>query len=497
MQKNHRKPTFAESMSSIMFMAVALIVGKGLLQWPTEICLLLSALFAGAIAVIRLGYDWDCLEKLIIDKIGAVMSPVLIVIFVGFMVATWSYSGTMSMLVVYGMKFINPTWFLPITFIATAFLSYVTGASWGAAASIGVALMGVGGGLGVPPPYTAAAVVTGAYFGDKLSPLSDSVNLASAVTRVPLYDLVKYLLWTTVPSTILTLIALGVMGLNMETHGVVSEESVEMIRQLEGLFKFGLLPLLPMAVILLGTFLRMPTVPVLIASSATAVVIGGAYQGLNWVDGLKAAMNGFDVSMLGADTGKLLPSVLELLNRGGLSNQGGFLAFIICAMGFAGIVTGTGMIDVAMDKLTKGVRSVGSAVLASGAQCLAINILTGSDGLNKIITTSLMMKKFLQLRTHPLVLARTLEDTGAMTAPLVPWSAAGLYMATTLGVPTIDYLPYCFLSFFSIGFALFYAYTGIKILKITDEEAHALAEERNVDLSDTAEEGTSASVARA
>lgn len=480
MSKPTRRPTFGESIACILFMAVALIVGKGMWKWPTEICLLLSAAFAGVTAVVRLGHNWESIEKLIIDKVAAVMSPVLIVIFVGFMVATWSYSGTMSMLVVYGMKFIDPKFFLAITFVATAFLSYVTGASWGSAASIGVALMGVGGGLGVPQAYTAAAVVTGAYFGDKLSPLSDSVNLASAVTRVPLYDLVKYLLWTTIPSTILTLIIYGVMGFTMETRGAVSQESIEMIKQLEGLFKFGLLPLLPMAVILLGTFLRMPTVPVLLASSFTAIIIGGAYQGFEWIHGLKATMGGFDVSMLKTDASKLLPSVVELLNRGGLSNQGGFLAFIICAMAFAGIVTGTGMMDVAMDKLTRGVRSIGAAVLVSGVQCFMINILTGSDGLNKIITTSLMMKKFLQLRAHPLVLARTLEDTGAMTAPLVPWSAAGLYMATTLGVATIEYLPYCFLSFFSIFFALFYAFSGIRILRISDAEAATMAVERNV-----------------
>ena len=487
MNKAIRRPTFPEAVVPIVFMALALIVGKGILKWPTEICLLLSAFFAGAISVVRLGHNWDSIEKLVIEKIAAVMSPVLIVIFVGFMVATWSYSGTMSMLVVYGMKFIDPKLFLSIAFVATAFLSYVTGASWGAAASIGVALMGVGNGLGVSEAYTAAAVVTGAYFGDKLSPLSDSVNLASAVTKVPLYDLVKYLLWTTVPSTILTLIIYGAMGFNIETRSAISQESVEMIAQLQSLYKFGLLPLLPMAVILLGTFLRMPTVPVLLASSATAIVIGGAYQGFDWANGLKSTMAGFNVSMLGTDTSKLLPSVAELLNRGGLSNQGGFLAFIICAMGFAGIVTGTGMMDVAMDRLTKGVRSIGSAVLASGVQCVMINILTGSDGLNKIITTSLMMKKFLQLRAHPVVLARTLEDTGAMTAPLVPWSAAGLYMAATLGVPTVEYLPYCFLSFFSIIFALFYAFSGIKIMRITDAQAQAMAKERSIVLD---EEGT-------
>ncbi|GBU09771.1 transporter IbgT [Gammaproteobacteria bacterium] len=480
MQKEIRRPSFLQALMPIIFMTFALIIGKGVLNWPTEICLLLSAVFAGLVAVVCLGYNWEMLEKLIVDKIAAVMPPVLIVIFVGFMVAAWCYSGTLPMLVYYGIKLIDPKLIFMIAFVSTAILSYVSGASWGAAASIGVALMGVGVGLNVSPAIMAAAVVTGAYFGDKLSPLSDTTNLAAAVTKVPLYDHIKYMLWTTVPPTIISLIFYGIVGLNLDVSQGVSEESNALLTQLQSLYKFGFLPLLPMIAVLAGTFLRMPTVPVMLASSVVAIFVGGMYQGFDWIHGVRSTMSGFDVSMLGVDTSILLPSVTELLNRGGLSNQGGFLAFIFCAMGFAGIVTGTGMMDVAMSRLTKSIRTCISAVITTEIQCVMINLLTGSDGLNKIITTNLMMKKFLQLRIHPIVLARTLEDSGTMTGPLIPWSAAGLYMATTLGVATIDYLPYCILSFCCLLLAPLYAFLDFKIIKLTDEQAYAMAAERGI-----------------
>ncbi|NOI68579.1 Na+/H+ antiporter NhaC [Vibrio sp. 99-8-1] len=483
-ENERRLPSFGEAMFPIVFMVLVLSIGMGVLGWPTGVCLLLSAACAGILAVVRLGYTWEDIEKFIVDKIAAVMPPVLIVIFVGFMVATWSYAGTLPMMVYYGMEIIKPEYLLVIAFVLNAILSYVSGASWGAVASIGVALMGVGIGLEVNLAMLAAAVVTGAYFGDKLSPLSDTTNLAAAVTKTKLYDHIKYMLWTTVPSTLVALAFFLVLGLNQETKGEIAGESLLLLEQLKELYSFGILPLTPMLIILLCTFLRQPTVPSMLLSSVVAILVGWQYQGFDLYNGISSTMGGFNVSMIGVDTADLLPAVSELLNRGGLNNNGGFLAFIICAMGFAGILTGTGMVDVSMGAITAKVKSRKSAIISSGLMTVIINMLTGSDGLNKIITTELMQKKFLQLRMHPLVLARTTEDFGTMTGPIIPWSAAGLYMATTLGVPTMDYLPYCVLFFFSMIFASSYAITGFKILTITDSEAEKLALERGINLTD-------------
>ena len=211
-----------------------------------------------------------------------------------------------------------------------------------------------------------------------------------------------------------------------------------------------------------------------------AVLVGWLYQGFELSEGIASTMKGFTVEMIGFNAEDQSSSVIKLLHRGGLNTQGGFLAFIICAMGFAGILTGTKMMDVAMNRITEKIKTTRSAILGSGAIAILINALTGSDGLNKVITAELMNKHFLKLRIHPKVLARTLEDFGTMTGPAIPWTAAGLFMATTLGVPTLEYLPYCLLFFFSMIFASFYAITNISIENITDEEAHEFARKQGI-----------------
>ncbi|WP_274048391.1 Na+/H+ antiporter NhaC family protein [Escherichia coli] len=430
------KPSFYVALTPIIFMMIVLVIGIGVMGWPASVCLLISAAFSCIIAMAKLKYTWDEIQGFIIDKISAVMAPVLIVIFVGFMVATWSYAGTLPMLVYYGMLLVAPAWLYAIAFFLNAVLSYVSGA----------------------------------YFGDKLSPLSDTTNLTSAVTKTKLYDLIKYLLWTTIPSTIISLLFFTWLGMIHTSTGSISPESMQMLVQLKELYKFGLLPLLPMLIVLCFTFLRLPTVPALLSSAFVAVLVGWLYQGFPLDEGIKATMSGFRLTMI-TDSTTLLPSVKELLEQGGLNNQGGFLSFIICAMMFAGILTGTGMMDVTLQSAANKIKSAFGAILASGVLAIIINLLTGSDGLNKIVISELMMKKFEDLNLSPLVLARTLEDFGTMSAPIIPWSAAGLYMATTLGVPTFSYLPYCVFCFCSMIFALIYASTGFRLLRFNEAKA--------------------------
>lgn len=462
-------PSFYVALTPILFMMFILCFGIGVMGWPASVCLLLSAAFSAIVAIIKLKYTYEELQGFVIDKISAVMAPVLIVIFVGFMVATWSFSGTLPMLVYFGMKLVDPSLLYVIAFILNAVLSYVSGASWGSVASIGVALMGIGTGLHADLPILAAAIVTGAYFGDKLSPLSDTTNLTSAVTGTKLYDLIKYLLWTTIPATVISLAFFTFLGFTNTSQGEISASSLQLLDQLSSLYKFGFWPLLPMLMVLLFTFLRLPTVPALLCSALMAILVGWLYQGFPLEHGIKATMGGFKLTMIASNPEALLPAVRELLEQGGLNNQGGFLAFIICAMMFAGILTGTGMMDVALQKAASKIKSVFNAILTSGILCIIINLLTGSDGLNKIVVSELMQKKFEALNLNRLVLARTLEDFGTMSAPIIPWSAAGLYMATTLGVPVHSYLPYCVFFFSSMVFALIYASTGFKLMKHEQE----------------------------
>ena len=484
--KGVRKPTFWEGMAPLIFMAIVLGIGKVKLNASTDACLLLSALFAGFIAIYRLGYTWVQLEGFIINKISAVMQAILIVLFVGFMVATWSFSGTMPMIVYYGIELLNPQFLYAFVFVSTAILAYVSGASWGAVASIGVALISVAEGLDLNLAITAAAAVTGSYFGDKLSPLSDTTNLAAAVAQVPLYDHIKYMLWTTVPGTILSIIIFTLMGLNQDiTAMTLAPETQTLLTQITEIYKFGFWPIVPMLVILICVLLQFPTVPSLIASGISGILVGTFVQGFDWLYGVNSAINGFNIAAVGIDPATLAPNVIDLLNRGGVSTQGGFVSLVFCAMGFAGIVAGTGMMEAAVMPLTKGLTGVGPTIVSTGVLSVAVTALASSDGLAKVITGELMLAKFLRQRIHPVVFARTLEDFGTMAGPLIPWAVAGTYMTTTLGVSTWEYFPYCFLSFFSMIAASAYAMTGFKIKRITDEEAVVMAAERGITLEET------------
>lgn len=474
-----RIPTFLESISPILFMAITIIIGKGIFDVPIEICLIIPTIFAGIIANKRLNYNWKSLEKMIIEKIYIIIPQVLIVIFIGFMISSWCFSGTLPMMVYYGMKIALPKYLIVISYLLSIILSYVSGTSWGAVASIGVAMMSIGDVLEINLAILASSVITGAYFGDKLSPLSDSTNLAASVAKIPIHDHIKYMSWTMVPSAIIAFFFYFIIGINTRMSGNITAASVQMLNQLKTIYNFKTMIVLPMIIVLLGTFLRLPTIPVMVTSGFIGVMIGVFYQNFPITLGLKSLICGIEMERL-TNSNNLSPSILDLLNRGGLANNGGFITFVLCSMGFAGIVTGTGMLYVLINPVIKLINNIGVLVLITEIECVVISLLTGSDGLTKIIPGELMTKKFLDLRVHPKVLARTTEDAGTMVCPIVPWSAAGIYMVSTLGVPVIEYLPYCILFFSSMIIAAIYAFTGIGIIRITDDEAVKMARERGI-----------------
>lgn len=476
LKKVKRKPTFVEAILPIIFMVLALVVGKGKFKFPTEICLLSSAIFAGLIAYWRLGMSFDEMQNSILEKIVKVMPSILIVWCVALLVASWMYSGTIPMLVYYGMQIVSPKLMLVAGFIIAAILSMFTGSSWSSAATAGVALMGIAQGLNVPLPQAAGAIIGGAYFGDKLSPLSDTTNLASAISEVDLYDHIRNMLYTTIPATIITLIIYFFMGRSIADGSVASAEVSTMLAQLNSMFDFNIILILPVLIILAGSLMKMPTLPVMIGSGFTALLLGVLYQNFDLLNGLNAMMTGFNTSMTGY-TGEVLPKVIKLLNRGGLKSQGGFLTFIFSAMIFAGIMGGSGMLDRAIGSLSTKIKSVPGAVFAVMLSCFGVASMTGSGGLTIVIPGEMFRKIFIKLKLHPLLLSRTLEDSGTLIMPIIPWTAAGLYMTSTLGVSTTEYLPYTFFCYLSMVFAMVYAFTGFSIKKLTDEEIKSLEEQ--------------------
>ena len=463
-----RKPTTAQALFPIVFMFVILAVGYGYMGLKTEFLMILAGLAAGVMAY-YLGFSWKEMLDAVIEKIGSAMPATLILWSVGLLIGGLMFCGAVPMIIYYGVQLVNPKFMLVTAFFASALLSVVTGTSWGAAGTIGVAMMGIAGGLGVSLPATAGAVVSGAFFGDKLSPLSDTTNLAPMAAGSELYEHIAHMLYTTIPATIIALIAYFVVGLKT-TGSLVRPESVEiMMDQLHSMFTFNPIILLPFVLVIAGSFLKWPTIPTMVISSFLCVVLGIVVQGFSLVDGTTALISGFDLTMTGFK-GEASAEVIKLINRGGVNSVTGTTVLVFCAMGFAGIISVSGMLDKVLELLLKKVKSTAGLVGSTIAACFTVALTTGSSYLTILVPGELFKDAYKKKGLAAKNLSRTLEDSGTVLVPLVPWSAAGAYMAVTLGVDTLSYLPWAIMNYTGIVMAIVCAVTGFGIAKSKPKE---------------------------
>ena len=417
-----------------------------------------------------MGYKWDDMQNAIVEKIASSLPATLILWSVGLLIGSLMFSGSVPMIIYYGVQMINPKFIILTAFLSSAVLSVVTGTSWGAAGTIGVAMMGIAGGLGVSLPATAGAVVSGAFFGDKLSPLSDTTNLAPMAAGSELYEHIKHMLYTTVPAALLAMVVYLFVGLNA-SGDLVRPESVQlMMDQLDTMFNFNIILLLPFVLVVLGSVRKWPTIPTMLGTSLLTVVLGAIVQGFSIVDGFTSLISGFDITMTGF-TGTPTEEVIKLINRGGVASVTSTTVLIFCAMGFAGIVSVSGMLDVVLDLLMSKVKSTAGIIISTIVSCFTVAFVTGSSYLSILVPGELFKDVYPKKNLHPKNLSRTLEDSGTVLVPLIPWSAAGAYMTATLGVDTLQYLPWAILNYTGIVFAIIYAITGFGIAKLDKNES--------------------------
>lgn len=467
--REKKKPTTVQALVPIVFMFVILAVGYGYLQMKTEFLMILAGVAAGVMAY-YLGFDWQDMQEAIVDKIASTLPATLILWSVGLLIGGLMFCGAVPMIIYYGVQIVNPKLMLVTAFLASALLSVVTGTSWGAAGTIGVAMMGIAGGLGVSLPATAGAVVSGAFFGDKLSPLSDTTNLAPMAAGSELYEHIGHVLYTTVPATIIALVIYFFAGLKTTGEFVTPENVRVMQEQLSEMFVFNPIILLPFVLVIAGSFLKWPTIPTMVVSSFLCVVLGVAVQGFGFVDGAAALISGFDLKMTGF-AGEASADVIKLLNRGGVSSVTSTTVLVFCAMVFAGIISVSGMLDKVLELLLKRVKTTAGLVGATIAACFTVALTTGSSYLTILVPGELFKDAYEKRGLAAKNLSRTLEDSGTVIVPLVPWSAAGAYMAVTLGVDTLSYLPWAVMNYMGIVVAIIFAVTGIGIAKIKPEKA--------------------------
>lgn len=462
MKDQEMKMPFGWALFCIAFLLVSMVLSVVWLDIPVHINLLCSIAITLGVAYLNNGHQWKPLADAI-DYGGKIcIQPTIIMMLVGCVIGSWIASGTVPMIIYWGLKIINPSVFLLTACIITAIVSISIGSSWSAAGTIGIALMGIGLGLGVNPGMTAGAIISGAYLGDKMSPMSDTTNLAPAVAEADLMDHIKSMMYTTFPAFIIALVIYAVLGLNHGSAGVDSEMVSSLLAAIEGNFNMNILLLLPAVVVIVMAALKCPSIPTLLVSILTAVILAMVFQGQNVTSITGILDSGFSI-----DSG--LPEFDKLMNRGGLQSMLWTASLGILGMLYGAIMEKTGLLPALLEKMKPLVKSTGGLITTVIVTCTVLLAATASQTLAIVVGGRMYVSEFKKKDLLPQTLSRTLEDSGTIISPLIPWSLCGAYMAGTLGVSTLEYLPYSFFCWLCPIIAIIYGFTG-KFLWKTGEK---------------------------
>lgn len=472
-----RRPiSLFEAALPLLTMLVCLVGGGFFFPMGTELLvftMFVAATVAGLIAV-RYGHSWADIQRSTGEKFAAVLPVILILLSIGMLIGSWMFSGTIPMLVYYGIKMINPQFMIVTAFLVTAAMS-LTGSSWASAGTIGVALMGVATGIDAPLAATAGAVVSGAYFGDKLSPLSDSTNICAIGANANLYDHIRNMVYTAGPSFLLALIVYFLAGVLTDAEaGVLPGNEHPLLAEIQLVYTVSWLVFIPAVVVLWGTLNRKPAALVMVSSSLAAMAVGIGVHGFSVHDAMIAAISGFDVSMVDSIVATESSETLgSLLNRGGVNSMAPTLIIILAAFLIAAGMDVSGGLDKLLHTMLRRARSVFSLVAATMASGATMIALTSHGGVTALIVGDLFQDAYLERGLAPENLSRSLEDSVTILEPLMPWTVSAIYMATTLGVATLDYLPwavFCMTGWmFSLLLAATFPYTGFGLKLLSQE----------------------------
>jgi len=471
-----RIPNLALAVSPLVVMLVVIVGGVLVFDLRVEVLLMIAATYAAFLAI-WLGHSWKEIEDGLVSQFSKAFPAILIVLCVGVVIGTWVASGTIPLLVYFGVEAINPKFIIVTAFLVTLVLSVATGTSWGSVGTVGAAFMGVAAAMGAPLPAVAGALVSGAYFGDKMSPLSDSTNLSAVAAGVNLYKHIQHLLWTTGPGAIICCIVYTIAGFWSAGNAPAEVSSMDdFLSQLQHLFHMsmpaGLLLLIPVVVIVVGSLMRLPSVPVMLASAAAAALLAIFVQGFSLKDTALAMMSGFTIEMFATshnssvDPSSLVDAIPTLLERGGMESMT-TIFLVVCAFGFVAALTVSGALDVVMAALMKIVHTNGQLIAITVIGGLVLIAATGTSTVSFLILGGLLRTEYIRRGLEARNLGRTMEDSVTVVEPILPWTLAGVFMATALGVPTLEYAPWAILCYSGVVFALLWGFTGFAVSKIT------------------------------
>jgi NhaC family Na+:H+ antiporter len=463
-------PVFA-----LVFMLSAGVVyfGDNSSYGPNQISLLLCMGIAIVIGF-KNGHTWAEMEKAIVHGISLSLGAILILLAVGALIGTWLLSGTVPTMIYYGLQILNPSWFYAASCVICGIVAMSIGSSWTTAATIGVALIGIAQGLNMDPAITAGAIVSGAYFGDKISPLSETTNLAPAVAGAELFAHIRNMMWTTIPSISTALVLFLVLGFN-EVSDASNTAIATLSAQLADQFNISLFNLVPLVILLVLAMRKVPAFP----SVAIGALMGAVWAVLFQSDLiLRLGGQGIDETTatikvvwtaffdgVSIETGNA--ELNKLLSGGGMASMLNTIWLIMCALSYGAVLEHLGMLQKFVQTILSTAKSIGGLIASTVATCIGTNLIAADQYMAIVMPGRMFKDEYERRGLHPTALSRTLEDSGTITSPLIPWNTCGAYMYSVLLVNPLDYIFYCFFNLINPVLAIVYGYLGFKIKRLS------------------------------
>ena len=455
-----KKASLALSSLAIVLIVAFIAVGIGVFNVNIAILLFLCWMIMWPFAA-HLGYSFSEMEGFAYEMAQKCIAPAAIILAVGMMIASFMAAGTVPTILVAGLKLITPKFFLALTFVMCCIMSVIMGTSWGTLGTVGIAMMGVGAGLGVNPAITAGAVVSGAWFGDKMSPMSDSTIMCSTITETYIMDHIKAMMQTTIPAAVVSLVIyLGIgIGISGDSYEASTVDSI--MNGLKGMFHINLIPVIPIVVVIVMILMKKGTIVSMMSGTVVAILIAVFYQGYSVAD-----MGTFLYSGFTCETKNEI--LISLLNRGGMTSMLSLLAVFVGGLGLGGILDKTGMLEPIFHYITEKYKSPRGIMLMAWSATLLCILVIADNNFAFVMVATLFGSAFQKYNLKSQNLSRILEDVGTLGSALVPWNVGAQFAAGVLGVSTLAYMPYAFLNWMTPILSLAFIILQVKIKKIEE-----------------------------
>ena len=447
---------------TLIIMITSMLLTVAVLEKEPHIPLMIGTAVAIIITMLH-GYAFSEVEEMMYKGIRHALPAIVIIILVGLVIGSWIGSGVVATMIYYGLQLIDPRYFLVVVIVLCGIVALAIGSSWSTMATVGVASMGIGLSMGISPGMVAGAVICGSYFGDKMSPLSDTTNLASGLSGVNLFEHIQHMFFTTIPALVISLVAFFFIGIRFGDKNFDTKNIDEILTTMQDSFVITpWLLIVPLAVIAL-VVVKVPAIPAICVGIILGFFAQLFIQGDSIVDGLTALQTGYTI-----ESGNEL--VDELFNRGGLESMFYTISLTLVAMTFGGVLEYSGMLTALISVILKFAKSTGSLIASVIVSCIGTNFTCSEQYISIIVPSRMYAGAFKKKNLHAKNLSRALEDGGTLTSVFVPWNTCGVFIASTLGVSVIEYAPYAILNYTVPVISIIFGYIGFKIIGLSKEE---------------------------